>query len=526
MSAHTPRRRRLQPALVAPALLLALTACGSTVAPNGQSLSQLPADTGQELGAPTGTGPAGSALGDGSTSVPGAPLAGGAPAGSGAAGPETVSVQPEAAGAAAAQGGSAVSQGGAANAPGAPAAPTGPRNSSPITLGVLAAGDPQEGAKQAGSSSGTSASLKETLRAVLDHFKKQGGIAGRPIKEIFRDIPVTTSDYNTYLQSMCSLFTEDNDADVVLSGIGYYTESFTACLDRAGTPQIEGAYGGTDARDFARYRSYYTPNHSTYDTRFNAVIRAGVDAGALKRGMKVGVVIEDCPHIQRAFKGSFLPAAKAAGLELDTLTHECVEGFKSAGGIASANQSAVTRFRANGVETVMFATYATGVDLAFFTPAASSQGWKPRYWLDSLGLAATGQASGTYAEDQVPQMAGAGWLEVFDISRPTYDSPVQKRCLSIVQPRVQLQTTADYYLAFAACDAFFLLEAALLKTGGNAAPDQLRAGVAAVGTSQVLSAISGRTSLSDSKRAGAVEWTPFAYKPGCRCFEYTGRPRA
>lgn len=513
-------RRRPRPTLLVPLLLLALTACGSTVQPGEQSLSQLPADAGQGLGARVGGEQPQDALGDGSTSVGGAGLDVNVSGSNNAA----AAVPGSASGPARAAG--APTQGGSAAVPADTAAAAAELNTSPITLGVLAAGDPQEGAKQAGGDSGTSASAKQTLRAVLDHYKKQGGIAGRPIKEIFRDIPVTTTDYNTHLQSMCSLFTEDNEADVVVSGIGFYSAAFTQCLDRAGTPHIEGAYGGTDAEDFNRYRSYYTPNHATYDARFNAVVRAGVEAGRLTRGMKVGVVIEDCPQIQRAFNGSFVPAAKAVGLVLDTFTHECVEGFKSAGGLAAGNQSAVTRFRTNGVETVMFATHATGVDLAFFTPAASSQGWQPKYWLDSLGVAATGQSSGQYAADQVPQMAGAGWLEVFDISKPTHDSPAQKRCLGIVQQRVPLKTTADFYLAYAACDAFFLLEAALLKSGGGAEPDALRAGVAAVGTSPVLSAISGRTSLSESKRAGALEWRPFSYKAGCRCFEYTGRPRA
>ena len=516
MYAHTPRSRTWR-VLVAPVLLLVMTACGSTVAPSGQSLPQLPTDAGQGLGVPVGTEQSQGALGDVSTTGGETPVGG----------PGLPAEEPGSAGGQPAESaGAPVTQGGTASAPGGAPAVARRSNTSPITLGVLAAGDPQEGAKQAGSDSGTSASAKETLQAVLDHYKKQGGIAGRAIKEIVRDIPVTTSDYSTYLQSMCSLFTEDNDSDVVLSAIGYYSSSFTGCLDRSGTPHIEGGYGGTDAQDFARYRSYYTPGFATYDTRFEAVIRAGVDAGRLTRGMKVGVVVEDCPHIQRAFRSSFLPAAKAAGLVLETFTHECVEGFKSAGALATGNQSAVTRFRSKGVETVMFATYATGVDLAFFTPAASSQGWKPKYWLDSLAVPATGQSSGQYAADQLPQMAGAGWLEVFDISRPTHDSPVQKRCLGIVQPRVQLKTTADYYLAFAACDAFFLLEAALLKNGGHAEPDQLRAGVAALGSTPVVSAISGRTSLSESKRAGAVEWTPFAYTSTCTCFAYSGRPRA
>jgi hypothetical protein len=401
----------------------------------------------------------------------------------------------------------------------------GRRVTTQLTIGVLAAGDTQQGAKTGGADSGTSVSAETTLKSLMRHFQR--GIAGRPVRFVYKAVPVTTSNYQSELSADCALFTQDNHVDVVISDIGYYADNLTACLDHAHVPQIEGGWGLTDEATFARYPGYFTPDFPSYDSRFSTLVLAGVRSGALKRGMKIGVVVEDCPFIQAAYKAQFLPRARAAGLVVDEATVQCTSGFQDAGVIAQQNQSAAFRFRANQVQTIMFATYPTAVDLLFFSQFATSQGYHPAYWLDSMAEAVIAKDAGQYPADQVKNMRGVGWTAAMDVSSPRFTRPEQKRCLDVMRSQgVALTRQADYVIAFTACDAFFLLDAALTHNGAQSSYSALRVAIEGLGSTFSASLLAGKTRLGPGRHHGPSEFALFGYQAGCDCFRYSSEPRA
>ena len=492
------------------ALILALTGCGTTVPLQSQTSADGSNGVSDATAAPGLVGAGTLAPGSGGSG----PLPSG---GSGSSRPPTTG-----------QGSAPDGTYGARPAAGASNVPLmiGKPDTSPLTIGVLAAGDTQQGAKTAGADSGTSTSAAAALKALIRNFQATR-LAGRPLKVVYKEVPVTTTNYETELAADCALFTQDNHVDLVLSDIGYYNKSLTACLDQAHVPQIEGGWGLTSDADFRSYADYYTPGFPSYDFRFASVMSAGVSSGALKRGSHVGIVIEDCPQISGPAQSQLIPRAKAAGLTVVTSSVTCTQGFQSAGQISQQMQQAAFNFRAKGVQTVMFATYPTGVDLVFFTQYASSQGYHPAYWLDSLAEVPVASAAGQYPKDQYVNMKGTGWSTPMDQSQFSLARPEQKRCLQILRHQgVSVTRPADYLLAESACDPFFLLEDALKITRGHTDHLSLRQGIEELGSSFQSGVLTGATQLRAGRHYGTAELALFGYIASCDCFRYSSTPRS
>jgi len=498
----TRRQHLVRAAATGGSLLIALTACGTTV-----PLTPVDSSSGSRAAAPldvedqTLPGPGGTSSEHVST--------GGAPRRVSTAGP----------GGQHATSPSEPVDGGAI-------APAATRVTTPLSIGVLAAGDPQQGAKTAGADSGNSVSAGDTLKALIRHFQKTR-IAGRAIRVVYREVPVTTTNYQTQLAADCAAFTQDTRVDVVISDIGYYSDSLTACLHRARVPQIEGGWGLTDDTSFRAYDSYYTPAFPSYDFRFASVTAAGVASGALKRGTRVGVVVEDCPYIARPYREQMAPRLQAAGVIVETATVGCTTGFQSAGPLAQEMQQAAFSFSSRGVQTVMFATYPTGVNLTFFSQYASTQRYYPTYWLDSLGVAAIAADAAQYPPDQYRNMKGAGWSAAMDVSSPSLTRPEQRRCVAVMREQgVALRRSADSIMALTACDAFFLLESALMASKGQSDPASMRRAIESTGTRFAAGMLTGTTLLQPQRHYGVSQLALFGYVGTCDCFRYTSGPRA
>ena len=405
-------------------------------------------------------------------------------------------------------------------APGA--VPSAAAVSGPITIGVLAAGDFSGAASSAGFNSGTTTSGEAAMKAVVRHYETHGGLAGRPLRAVVSVVPPTTTNYNSALAAECARFTQDHNVAAVVSNIGYYNASFELCLQAKNKPHFEGGWGLTDEVDLRRFPGYYVPNMPSYDARFAALLASGTASGHLARGDKVGVVVEDCPHIQRAFAAEWKPRARRAGLVLDEFTTKCITGAGDAPTLTQEMQAAQFRFRTNGVKTVMFATYPTEVNLLFFAQAAQSQRWYPRYYLDSKSRVAHEHSTGNYPADQVKNMKGVGWTPALDITNPKLTSPAQKRCLQIMNDaQINVTNGLDAELAFSACDPFFLLETALKTARGAAEPTVLRQAVESLGSSFAAAGNGGTTVLSPRQHSGSSQYATFAYTASCDCIRYT-----
>lgn len=396
----------------------------------------------------------------------------------------------------------------------------------PVSIGVLAAGSFQGAAQSAGFEAGTSTSGDQAMKAVLRHFRERGGIGGRQVRAVFSTVEPTEPNYETALSAECARFTQDNKVDVLLSNIGFYKDSFEACLNARSLPHIEGGWGLTDDAELRRYPNYYLPAMPSYDARFATLLASGITSGQLTRGLRVGVVVEDCPWIQRAFAAQWVPRSRTAGLVLDEFHVKCTAGAEDAAPLAQQMQAAQLRFRSNNDQVVMFATYPTEVNLLLFATAAQSQRWFPRYYLDSKARVADGHSTGNYPIEQVRNMRGVGWAPAMDVSAPALTSPAQKRCLAIMtESQVTIKTPLDAQLAFSACDPFFLLEAALSNLQGPLRASPLRSSVELLGSRFAAAGNGARTLLSHRQHYGTVEYATFGFSAACDCVRYTSRYR-
>lgn len=509
--------RRLPVLLSGLVICCVLGACGSTVTTYSGAATALGAPA--ELGGDGLTAPV-SGDGPGPASAAGGPAQ---PAGAGTSGAATiVGGRGSASSTPSSEGVGAAAAGGAPGAGAGGSSATGAVNGAPITIGVLAAGSFAEAAAAAGADAGTSTSGDATMKAVLKYYEERGGIAGRRVRAVVSTLSPTTGNYDAALAAECARFTQDNDVAVVLSNIGYYKDSFEGCLHAKRKPHVEGGWGLTDEADLRRFPGYYLPSMPSYDARFAALLVSGIQSGQLPRGTRVGVVVEDCPPIQRAYAAEWQPRARQAGLIVDEFHVKCTSGAEDAGRLAQDMQAAQLRFRSNDVATVMFATYPTEVNVVFFAQSAEAQRWYPKYYLDSKSRVGHEQTTGNYPAAQVKNMRGVGWTNAFDVSQPSLTAPAQLRCLDIMkQDGIHIQNGLDAALAFSACDPFFLLEASLVASRGASDYDALQRAIESLGTSFAAAGNDAATTLSPHQHYGTTQYATFAFEASCGCVRYT-----
>ena len=502
----SPDHRRLAGTLC---LLVALSGCGTTVA--GAGAQQLASTTDNGLGvplAPTGGTTSGGTSSSGSASSGSSQVAAGAPAAPGQAatrGP-----------------GGTAGVGGAAPAPAL--STTGERVRTPISVGILAQGSANAAAAALGANYSTSTTGADVARALVRYYNKHGGISGRQIKPVEYIVDVASGSYESEYEAACARFTQDNDVAVAISILANaYYDNYESCLAKAGVPDITGPTGGTDDHDLAQYPSLISATAPSTNRRFEALMSRFRGDGFLSARSKVGIIVEGCPYNLRAYKTTIEPLAKRYGWSVERRDVDCLRGFSEAGQFINQVGSAVVPFRTAEVDRVMFVSNFEGVALLGFENAAHSQGYAPSYALTSTtgGAALAGQ----FQNDQLKRMRGVGWTPDLDIAARALPSAATKRCRAMLASEgIQPQSKADDLLDLV-CDQFFVLEAALTKSGGQAERGALAAAFDALGSSHVSPyLIEGASSYRGGKHFGPRLYATWGYQAGCGCMAYLTRP--
>ena len=126
---------------------------------------------------------------------------------------------------------------------------------------------------------------------------------------------------------------------------------------------------------------------------------------------------------------------------------------------------------------------------------------------------------GVVSKEQAANTHGAGWVPVID----TTDTPQtlkMRECTALAKsggaPPEQVPGQGGL-----ACDVFWAVRDALIRTGGVGGLRALRPALESLGTSlQGAGPLDGAISLSASRHDGAAMAAPFAYIAGCSCFRY------
>jgi hypothetical protein len=368
-------------------LVTCLTAaCGSTVQSSSGARSAVDADDrlGSELGAPSSepADAARSAEGDG-------------------------------AGQAAAQGGRrATTGGGRVGSTGGPGAPL--AKGAPVEVGIEYT-DPASGAAFLGAL-GLDLDIGDgqaQAQAVIDHVNANGGLAGHPIRPVYYKLEPTRADpYATFMQEMCSMWTQDHS---VVAAFAIANADFTpvaSCLAKRRALFDNFAAWVRTQDDYGLSRYWVEPAMLLAERLANLYVDVPNQLGYFGSGSKVGLLIYDYPQSGRLARLVEASLKKRLGLSLTSqFTVHMGTSTPDLGSTISQIQSAVLRFRADGVNRVMSVAYPGA--MTFFMRYADSQQYYPRYALTSPESLDAVAAS--VPHEQLRDAVAVGWLPNIDV---------------------------------------------------------------------------------------------------------------
>lgn len=526
-SGTTTTHRRLLPLA---ALALACAACGSTVPVTGLST----------LGAPTGGAGDGlsvpEAIGPGDGLDPAA--VGGAAAVQGAAGGMPAQVAEGGGTAVAGAAGSGtMSSGRRAGVPAGPVAHGPGVTDTTITIGFPYAPNADQAQAALGNSAVTQGDPKRIVEALIAEINRTGGVAGRKLAAVFHEIDAQSAETQAQQeQGMCSAFTEDAQVFAVVGATGALLRD---CLAKRGVINVTGTIADLNEGDFRASPNYYDAAGFTMDGLSRALVgqlaaqryfapwdhARGQAGGALP--VKLGIVVPDKPSWIPVIKKVLLPELAAAGHPVAAENVRFWHFPQSAADNSQAVteiQAIVLRFRADNVTHVLPMEQNS---LAFFTPAAEGQGYRPRYGL-TTATAAQGYAGSLVPYRQLHGAVGVGWLPALDLpeSKQTaaYDGPGRKRCLDTMErAEVSYSSTNAKAIALLLCDAFFAFDLTIESLPDKSAvslttfmPALERAGAS------FRAATLPTGGFGPGRRYPVTDGYPYAFSVACSCMEYTG----
>lgn len=395
------------------------------------------------------------------------------------------------------------------------------RTTTPIVVGVLGIKRVAELASAAGVSTGQTFAPTEAFQVAAKRFG--GSIQGRKLSVVVAEIDPSSGSYSSDYEAACERLVRDGKAAVVLSLDVIGVEQFSACLGKAGVPQINTGYSGFDRDGHRRYPHVVGLTSPDIDSRVRAVVTGSQAAGRLPNGARVGVVVEECGGNERAYDRSLLPALRAAGAQVTRFAVSCIDGAGGLGSAISSLSGAVLQFQAAGVTRVTFASNFEGALLLGLTAQSESQGFRPTYLLSST--AGMTSALPNIAAGQRPGLTGVGWMPSMDTSAGAAPTTVtQRACLAAIRaagldPSGHLDALASY----SACDAFALLDAVLARTGGATSLPAFRAALAEASSAlPTTSVLKESVRVSAERPNGPVLVRPWQWLPSCECLRYTG----
>jgi hypothetical protein len=483
---------------------LALTAgCGSTVQTAGTAA--VSSDGG--LAAPTSSASAapGAVPGAGGLSVPAAGT-GSAPAGGSSAATTGTGVQP------------GVAPGGSVAANG-PAALQGP-----IKIGIVLT--KVSNAAEFGVSLGNTYAEKDFDQALINALNKHGGIDGRRIDPIYASTDTATTNWSTDFEAACATFTQDNHVAAVLGYAFDYERNFESCLAKNGIPHLTTAFNVPDNAELSQWPLFWALETPTIDVRSLAKIQGAMRTGVLTSKSKLGVILDSCPGTVHAWTTVIQPYLRRMNINVaDVQNFGCGTGDNaSEGNEVSQAGNAMVAFRSKGVDRVTFFSVSEGPALLVLSEAAESQHYYPKWIVSSLANLSVlvGQAP----RDQLQNVEGYGWLETQDVSPSQYSKPnaAQRRCLSLMKSQgVVPKSAADFSFAYNICEAVFVYEQALVRTGGSSIGTSIIAGVARIGDFLSTLNYAGESSFTSSRRNNTPRvYRHVVYLDPCSCFKYVG----
>jgi hypothetical protein len=363
----------------------------------------------------------------------------------------------------------------------------------------------------------TSEDPQKQMQALIDYINAHGGVAGRPLTQVYIAGQILPAESGAYPQSaqdqaMCADFTEDHHVDIAFLVVNPTKVAFD-CLQKAQIPTFTIDIYNPGQAEYMALQNLFTVQPSqdrVYATLADALQKQGYFSDP---GMKLGVVVADNPWWSGA-EQQFLAHAKSYGVVPKDIALVC-PGFNNLeGGCTSTQaqlQNVVLKFKAEGINHVV----QIGSDI---TTVADAQKYYPRYSYTSDDL-------GAIQTIYRPGRVGIGFTPQLDFAYPQ-EPPLGARwnlCLQIMHNSGQVAAAAGTNWQQAlACEEIFLLQFV-----GNRDPSALnnlasfRTAMINLGSSYNPPASGFSTCYGPNRYDGGAEYRIVSSVASCKCLQYT-----
>lgn len=370
---------------------------------------------------------------------------------------------------------------------------------------------------------GNSDSIYDVFNRNLDYINKTGGIAGRKVEAVYETVDVA-EDQNAAAQRACETFTTDNKVDFVMpTGMN---DVFLSCMKQHGIPVFDTAVSAND-RGSLDFPNWFGPNALPINRYTPALVTFGVEQGFLKRGDKLGVLREDCPWAARVYNQVIKPLATKYGVTTVEATTKCIENLVSdLGPITNQIQQATLRFNSEDATHVLMVARGEGFYIVQFQQAAAQQQYHPKYFFSSAGFPYNNTHPDSplqFQKSDLPNMLGLGHLPYQDeglAAKPAdaTQAAAQAKCKEI-DPQTGTANAADDLQRatltqgfYALCDLFFDVREIARVSGGRFDVGSLTSAYRSLIASRVSTMLTGgRHQLSGNRLEAAGYMQPVRF---------------
>jgi hypothetical protein len=344
-------------------------------------------------------------------------------------------------------------------------------------------------------------------RALIDDQNRRGGLAGRTIELVPRDLGGLD---NSSYQAACDFFTQDERVFMVLTGLGH-SAVLNSCLARRGVGYTSDYVPPSD-RLMRRLGPIYAPDDMSAERFAVLVARSMVTSGLFPRGAKVGVIRQDDPDWARLTAQVVRPLLTQAGVQV---VAEEAYNANDASAYVSGAPGVTFRLRAAGVTHVL--SYETPL---FYMTAAQSQDWHP-YWTVSTKTAPGAFMEGAVPAEQLRNSGGPGWAPSFDLATNRikgYVSSEERRCLDVLRKAGYSYSGTPRAVAQMICGEAFHI-ARVMERVSEVSTKGFQ--LAAESLPSYPSPVSFSLSFAGGRHDGASSYRMVRYLSSCSCFGYT-----
>jgi hypothetical protein len=356
-------------------------------------------------------------------------------------------------------------------------------------------------------------SQEQWVTKIVDWINGHGGMGGRPLAIVPHVTQNLNGTFDQQAQDACTDFTEDHHVVAVVAAAKVPTFNEPDCLAAHRTPLVWEFEDMAMASDYSRYGPYlYQPAMPTGD-RLGIWIDAVADRGFFNGG-KIGILRYDTQQSVVLENSVIRPRLAAHGLTVtDTFAFNNGTAASDAADLSAQANSAILRFRSEGINRIIFEPSTNIIPLLFIT-AAKANSYFPKYTWSGFDSAYFEQPNA--GADQLEGTLVFGWQPASDVD-PTQrpgESPAAQLCVEITNGAQPPGNSSVRRF----CDGLFFLKA-LFDHGAQPTPESMQATAQNLGGSWD-SPFTLHATFGPGRQDGASVGRLVGYDTGCSCFKW------